>query len=79
MASITKLQQKLAQADRRIVDARARLALQFEIVRRLEADRQDVSEAKGLYREIEDGLEAMLVYREHIQRERSEAPGEEAG
>jgi hypothetical protein len=75
VASITKLEQELAQADRHIVDARARMALQLNVMRRLEADGRDAAQAKSLYRDIEDGLERMLAHRERIVRELSKAPG----
>jgi hypothetical protein len=75
MAPITKLQQELAQATRHIVDARARMARQLEIMRRLEADGHDAAQAKNLFRDLEDSLEEMLAHREHIVRELSRAEG----
>ena len=73
MVSIAELEQELAQSTRHIVEARARMTRQFEIMRRLEADGHDTARAKTLYRALEDGLEAMLTRREHILREWSEA------
>jgi hypothetical protein len=55
------------------------MARQREVMRGLEADGHDAAQAKSLYREIEDGLETMLAHREHIVRELSKTPGEEAG
>jgi hypothetical protein len=79
MASITELEQELAQATCHIVEARARIARQFGIVRGLEAAGHDTARAKSPYREIEDGFEAVLAHRERIIRDLSAALGEDAG
>jgi hypothetical protein len=73
MSSIIELDQELAQANRHIVEARARMARQREIMRRLEAAGHNARRAKHVFRELEDGLEAMLAHHQHIARELAKA------
>jgi hypothetical protein len=78
MASRTEFEEELGQANRHIVEARGRMARQWEAMRTLEAAGDDATQAKKLFRAIEEGLEAMLVRHRHLVRELAKAPGEEA-
>ncbi len=69
MVSIIELEQELAQANRHIVEARAMMARQLEIMRRLEAAGHDARRANDLFRGLENGLEAMLAHHQHIARQ----------
>jgi hypothetical protein len=76
MASITELEQDLAQTNRHIVEGRARIARRYQIMRRLEVAGHDTKKARDLVRELEDGLEVMLAHHQRIARELSKVPGE---
>ena len=48
MADITKLEKQLAESNRHIIESRARIARQRELICQLSADADDVAEAKDL-------------------------------
>jgi hypothetical protein len=73
MADITELQKQLAEFNRHIIESRARIARQRELICQLSADDHNVAEAKDLLWTLVGGLEAMQRHREHIGREWSRA------
>jgi chromosome segregation ATPase len=73
MADTTELRQELAEANRHIVESRAQIARQRQLIGQLSADGHDVTDAEKLLRTLEESLEAMQRHREHIRRQLSRA------
>jgi hypothetical protein len=71
MADSPELLQEIADANRHIVEAHARIACQAEVVRKLDTDGHDMTEAESLLRTMEETVEAVQARRKHIVRELS--------
>jgi hypothetical protein len=69
MDDTPELQQELADSNRHIVEAYARIARQRQLIRHLSADGYNVTHAETLLRAMVEGLEAMQVRRQQIVRE----------
>jgi hypothetical protein len=73
MTGTRVLREELAEANRQILESRARIARQRKLIGQLSADGQDVTDAEDLLRTMVEDLEAMQRHRAHIRRELSRA------
>jgi hypothetical protein len=75
MADVSKLFEELAVADRDIAGAHARINHQAQVLRKLDVDGHDTTEAEDLLRVLRDSLDAMQGYRGHILRDLARTSG----
>jgi uncharacterized coiled-coil protein SlyX len=74
--AVSKLRQDLATADRHIAQGEARIAQQGKVVRELDADGHNTTEAQSLLRLMQRNLNVMNAHRQEIVHELSRTPDE---
>jgi hypothetical protein len=75
MADVSRLLETSAVADRDIAQAHARVNHQSQVLRELDAEGHDTTEAEDLLRVMWESLDAMQDYRGHILRDLARTSG----